>query len=64
MNSYGVTPTAPSRQRVYLFHHLGSWTCAFDFGRSGGTRTPDPRFWRPLLSQTELHSYAPAVMEL
>ena len=26
--------------------------------RSGGTRTPALRFWRPLLSQTELHSYS------
>ena len=26
-------------------------------GRSGRTRTPDRRFWRPLLYQTELHSY-------
>ena len=24
MNSYGVAPTAPSRQRVYRFHHLGT----------------------------------------
>ena len=23
LNSYGIAPTAPSRQRVYLFHHLG-----------------------------------------
>ena len=29
-------------------------------GRSGGTRTPDLRFWRPLLYQTELHSSAPS----
>jgi hypothetical protein len=27
-------------------------------GRSGRTRTPDRRFWRPLLYQTELHSLA------
>ena len=25
MNSYGFAPTAPSRPRVYQFHHLGSW---------------------------------------
>ena len=25
-------------------------------GRSGRIRTPDKRFWRPLLYQTELHS--------
>src|SRR5215831_14568783 len=26
-------------------------------GRSGGTRTPNPRFWRPVLWPIELHSY-------
>ena len=26
-------------------------------GRSGRIRTRDRRFWRPLLYQTELHSY-------
>ena len=25
-------------------------------GRSGGTRTPNPRFWRPVLWPIELHS--------
>src|SRR5262249_9938139 len=30
-------------------------------GRSGGTRTPGPRFWRPMLYQL---SYTPAVRSL
>ena len=47
--------TAPSTLRVYQFHHLGTEAAS---GRSGGTRTPDLRFWRPLLCQTELHSSA------
>ena len=29
MNSYGVAPTAPSRQRVYRFHHLGMLSLGF-----------------------------------
>ena len=29
-----------------------------DFGRSGRTRTPDPRFWRPMLFQL---SYTPII---
>ena len=49
--------TAPSTLRVYQFHHLGTEAAC---GRSGGTRTPDLRFWRPLLCQTELHSSARA----
>jgi hypothetical protein len=53
LNSYGFAPTAPSRPRVYLFHHLGR---APYFGRSGRIRTPDLRFWRPLLCQL---SYTP-----
>ena len=62
LNSYGLSPTAPSRQRVYRFHHLGPR--ATDTGRSGGTRTPDRRFWRPLLYQTELHSSAATSVKL
>src|SRR5262245_56774914 len=30
--------------------------CSSESGRSGGTRTPDPRFWRPMLYQL---SYTP-----
>ena len=49
-----ITSTAPSTLRVYQFHHLG--IARERAGRSGGTRTPDLRFWRPLLSQL---SYTP-----
>ena len=54
MNSYGFAPTAPSRLRVYQFHHLGNRNLFC--GRSGRIRTPDLRFWRPLLCQL---SYTP-----
>ena len=53
MNSYGLTPTTPSRWRVYLFHHLGIYR---NHGRGGRIRTRDLRFWRPLLFQL---SYTP-----
>ena len=57
MNSYGLSPTAPSRQRVYQFHHLGVSARRNESGRSGRIRTPDRRFWRPLLYRAELHSF-------
>ena len=50
-----LSSTAPSTLRVCQFHHLGATDIVS--GRSGGTRTPDLRFWRPLLCQTELHSF-------
>jgi hypothetical protein len=43
LNSYGFAPTAPSRQRVYQFHHPGNRNLFC--GRSGRIRTPDLRFW-------------------
>src|SRR5579883_1707501 len=58
LNSYARKGTTPSRWRVCLFHHLGK--CGRTrrvIGRSGGTRTPDRRFWRPLLFQL---SYTPS----
>jgi hypothetical protein len=66
LNSYAQKGTTPSRWRVCLFHHLGLNTASptttghflHAVDRSGGTRTPDRRFWRPLLYQTELHSSA------
>jgi hypothetical protein len=47
-----LTPTTPSRWRVYQFHHLGKK----ENGRGGRARTHDLRFWRPLLYQL---SYTP-----
>ncbi len=44
MNSYELSLTAPSRPRVYQFHHLGSPGLC----RSGGTLTPC-RTWNPRL---------------
>ena len=43
----------PPQDRVSAY----STTSALFFGRSGGTRTPDLRFWRPLLFQL---SYTPS----
>ena len=54
LNSYELSPTAPSRQRVYRFHHLGPPETFV--GRGARIRTPDLRFWRPLLYQL---SYTP-----
>jgi hypothetical protein len=36
---------------------MGAWAVFIDAGRSGGTRTHGPRFWRPMLYQL---SYTPA----
>jgi hypothetical protein len=60
LNSDALTRTTPSRWRVYLFHHLGT-LCRKRYGRSERTRTPDRRFWRPLLYQL---SYTPAPFKL
>jgi hypothetical protein len=57
LNSHALTRTTPSRWRVYRFHHLGTITT----GRSERTRTPDRRFWRPLLYQL---SYTPAPIKI
>ena len=54
LNSYGLSSTAPSRPRVYRFHHLGPPETFV--GRGARIRTPDLRFWRPLLYQL---SYTP-----
>ena len=54
LNSYAFSGTAPSRQRVYRFHHLGPPETFV--GRGARIRTPDLRFWRPLLYQL---SYTP-----
>jgi hypothetical protein len=33
------------------------WTFIAEFGRPGGIRTPNIRFWRPALYQLELRAY-------
>src|SRR3979490_372152 len=65
---HGLAPGRPGD-----LGHLGAdFTDEFDWvlrhartlltnGRSGGTRTPGPRFWRPMLYQL---SYTPAVRHL
>src|SRR6266446_8267921 len=70
---HGFAPRRPSDFRHLLPHftekldwvlrhtHRSGGTRAFQVlssGRSGGTRTHDPRFWRPMLYQL---SYTPAV---
>ena len=49
----------PPQDRVSAYSTTSAWV-SFS-GRSGGIRTPDRRFWRPLLYRTELHSYWPEV---
>jgi hypothetical protein len=63
LNSYGLTPTTPSRWRVYLIpppRHSPPTKSRIlrvtSSGRGGRTRTRDLRFWRPLLFQL---SYTP-----
>ena len=60
LNSYELALTAPSRPRVYQFHHLGVDGYCHN-GRSGRIRTRDLRFWRPLLYQL---SYAPSLLDI
>src|SRR3989304_4010301 len=38
---------------------LPSSCCSFSPYRGGGTRTPNRRFWRPVLYQIELHPSVP-----
>ncbi len=40
LNPYALTGTAPSRRRVYLFHHLGSTTYLSDFARGRASIRP------------------------
>ena len=67
LNSYGLTPTTPSRWRVYLIppprhspptKSLILWV--LNSGRGGRIRTRDLRFWRPLLFHL---SYTPVLPE-
>ncbi len=37
LNPYALTGTAPSRRRVYQFHHLGSTAYDTDFGACAAT---------------------------
>ena len=67
MNSYGLTPTTPSRWRVYLIppprHSPPTKPLILrvtSSGRGGRIRTRDLRFWRPLLYQL---SYTPNIMK-
>ncbi len=49
MNPYALTGTAPSRRRVYLFHHLGSTTYLKRFRfRRGKKKGPIRPADRPL----------------
>src|SRR6266550_5182726 len=41
LNPYALTGTAPSRRRVYLFHHLGSPDYLSDLARSRASTRPD-----------------------
>ena len=66
MNSYGFAPTAPSRPRVYQFHHLGSRrlivagvggleppTCGF------GDRCSSQLSYTPVKAPTTMQDYMP-----
>src|SRR4026208_1794236 len=60
---HGLAPGRPGDFRHFgtdlaneLDGVLGHSRCSSGTGRSGGTRTPDPRFWRPMLYQL---SYTP-----
>ena len=55
MNSYGLTPTTPSRWRVYLFHHLGIHRTPWQ-GRQDSN--PRPAVLETAALPTELHPYA------
>ena len=54
MNSYGLTPTTPSRWRVYLFHHLGIHRTSWQ-GRQDSN--PRPAVLETAALPTELHPY-------
>jgi hypothetical protein len=41
LNPYALTGTAPSRRRVYLFHHLGSTNYLSDPAGSRASMRPD-----------------------
>src|SRR5690242_20084465 len=45
----GADPLASHLCRRLVAHMLSLNTVAGPLGRSGGTRTPNPRFWRPVL---------------
>ena len=45
LNPYALSGTAPSRRRVYQFHHLGSRTYDTDFAE-GAARNREARQWR------------------
>ena len=67
MNSYGLTPTTPSRWRVYLIPPPRRSSPAKSLilraansGRGGRIRTRDLRFWRPLLYHL---SYTPVLLD-
>ena len=42
MNSYGFAPTAPSRPRVYQFHHLGTVLYILGFWQEWEDSNPRP----------------------
>src|SRR5579862_203904 len=49
---------SPRKSLVVLIHPFMSAACprleSGEIGRPGGIRTPNPRFWRPMLYQFEL----------
>ena len=56
--SFGFVPgihPEPNRKVGRLFRTSFAWVLASrEYGRPGGTRTPNTRLWRPLLYQLEL----------
>ena len=66
LNSYGFAPTAPSRPRVYQFHHLGTVLYILGFlAGVGGFEPPTYGFGDRCSNRAELHSctsyeYTPA----